>query len=88
MLFVHSKTSNKVGKHKTHKTMGAAINVDSPIYPKKMFQIKGFNSEDTMTAIRFKQNFKTAKPQLNVFRNSLSYSCALIWNSIPLEIRI
>ena len=33
------------------------------------------------------KNFKTPKPKLNMFKNSLSYSGTLIWNSIPLEIR-
>ena len=33
------------------------------------------------------KNFKTQKSKLNMFKNSLSYSGTLIWNSIPLEIR-
>ena len=33
------------------------------------------------------KKFKTPKPKLNMFKNSLSYSGTLIWNSIPLEIR-
>ena len=54
-----------------------------------MFQIKGCNSEDTMT-LRSDSNkhFKTPKPKLNMFKNSLSYSGTLIWNSIPVAIRI
>ena len=60
----------------------------SPIYITEMFQIKGCNNEDTMT-LRSDSNkkFKTPKPKLNMFKNSLSYSGTLIWNSIPLEIR-
>ena len=33
------------------------------------------------------KNFKTPKPKLNMFKNSLSYSGDLIWNSIQVEIR-
>ena len=53
-----------------------------------MFQIKGCNNEDTMTLRSdSNKNFKTPKPKSNMFKNSLSYSGTLIWNSIPLEIR-
>ena len=60
----------------------------SPIYITEMFQSKGCNSEDTMT-LRSDSNkkFKTPKPKLNMFKNSLSYSSTLIWNNIPVEIR-
>ena len=57
-------------------------------YITEMFQIKGCNNEDTMTLRSdSNKNFKTPKPKLNMFKNSLSYSGTLIWNSIPLEIR-
>ena len=56
----------------------------SPIYITEMFQIKGCND----FAFRFEQKIKKkTKPKLNVFKNSLSYSGTLIWNSIPVEIR-
>ena len=56
----------------------------------EMFQIKGWNSEDTMTFrsdSKNKTKQKTPKPKLNMFKNSLSYSGTLIWNSIPVEMR-
>ena len=60
----------------------------SPIYIMEMFQIKGCNSEDKMTLLSdSKKYFKTPKHDLNIFENSLSYSVALIWNSISVEIR-
>ena len=51
----------------------------SPIYITEMFQIKRYNSEDTMT-LRSDSNkkFKTPKPKSNMFKNSLSYSGTLI----------
>ena len=60
----------------------------SPINITEMFQIKGCNSEDTMT-LRSDSNkkIKTPKPKSNMFKNSLSYSGTLIWNSIPIGIR-
>ena len=33
------------------------------------------------------KTFKTPKPKLNMFKNSLTYSVTLILNSIPAEIR-
>ena len=60
----------------------------SPIYITEMFQIKGCYSEDTMTLRSdSSKNFKTPKPKLNMFKNSLSYSDTLIWNSVSVEIR-
>ena len=58
----------------------------SPINITEMFQIKGCNSEDTMT-LRSDSNKKIKYQNLNMFKNNLSYSGTLIWNSIPLEIR-
>ena len=55
----------------------------SPIYITEMFPIKGCNNEDTMT-LRSDSNKKFKTPKLK-FKNSLSYSGTLIWNSIPLE---
>ena len=60
----------------------------SPIYITEMFQIKDSNNNETMTLRSdSNKNFRTPKPKLNMFKNSLSYSGALIWNSIPVEIR-
>ena len=60
----------------------------SPIYITEMFQIEGSTDDDTMTLRSdSNKNFKTPKPKLNMFKNSLSYSGALIWNSIPVDIR-
>ena len=32
-------------------------------------------------------NFVTPRPNLSIFKESLSYSDPVIWNSIPLEIK-
>ena len=33
------------------------------------------------------ENFVTPRPNLSIFKESLSYSGPVIWNSIPLEIK-
>ena len=33
------------------------------------------------------KHFLIPKPKINLFKNSLSYSGALVWNSIPLDIK-
>ena len=53
-----------------------------------LFQMRSA-SDDTITSLRSvtNKNFLIPKPKLNLFKNSLSYSGAIIWNSIPLEIK-
>ena len=42
-----------------------------------------------LLCVQIQKKIKTPKPKLNMFKNSyLSYSGTLMWNSIPLEIRI
>ena len=60
----------------------------SPICIAEMFQMKGFNSDDTMNLHSdSNKTLKTTKPKLDMFKNSLYYPCALIWNSIPVDVR-
>ena len=60
----------------------------SPIYITNIFQIKGCNHEGTMTLRSdLNKNFKTPMPKLNIFKNRLSYSGTLIWNSISVDIK-
>ena len=72
----------------TAKVMFKVTEGISPIYITETFKIKECNSEDTMTLrLDSNKNFKTPKPKLNMFKNNLSYSGTLVWNSIPLKIR-
>ena len=52
-------------------------------------RVSKLNDDDTITSLRSvtNKNFLIPKPKLNLFKNSLSYSGAIIWNSIPLEIK-
>ena len=45
--------------------------------------------DDTTSSLRSvtNKNILILKPNINLFKNSLSYSGAVIWNSIPLEIK-
>ena len=47
------------------------------------------SSDDTISNLRSvaNKNFLIPKPKLNLFKNNLSCSGAIIWNSIPLEIK-
>ena len=53
-----------------------------------LFQMRNV-SDDTISSLRsvVNQNFLVPRPKLNLFKNSLTYSGAIIWNSIPLEIK-
>ena len=63
-------------------------NVIAPIYLVNLFQMRN-SSDDAISNLRSvaNRNFLIPKPKLNLFKNSLSYSGAIIWNSIPLEIK-
>ena len=58
----------------------------APSYLINLSQMRNF-SDDTISSLRSvtNRNFLIPKPKLNLFKNSLSYSGAFIWNSIPLE---
>ena len=62
----------------------------APSYLIDLFQMRKI-SDDTTSSLRSvaNKNFLTPKPKINLFKNSysLSYSGAVIWNSIPLEIK-
>ena len=77
MIFINkAKIMNKV-----------ATNI-SPIFLTEIFIFRGSNNDETMTLrSESKKNSKIPRPKLNMFKNSLSYSGALIWNSFPAEIK-
>ena len=70
------------------KIMYKVANNIAPSYLINLFQMRSA-SDDTITSLRSvtNKNFLIPKPKLNLFKNSLSYSGAIIWNSIPLEIK-
>ena len=70
------------------KIMYKVANNIAPSYLINLFQMRSA-SNDTITSLRSvtNKNFLIPKPKLNLFKNSLSYSGAIIWNSIPLEIK-
>ena len=70
------------------KIMYKVANNIFPIYLTQMLQLRGSNNDETM-ALRSdsNKNLKIPRPKLNMFKNSLSYSGAFIWNSIPAELK-
>ena len=70
------------------KIMYKIANNIAPMYLINLFQRRNA-SDDTISNLRSvaNRNFLIPKPKLNLFKNSLSYSGAIIWNSIPLEIK-
>ena len=70
------------------KIMYKKANSIAPIYLINLFQMRN-SSDDSISNLRSvaDRNFLIPKPKLNLFKNGLSYSGAIIWYSIPLEIK-
>ena len=61
----------------------------APKYLIDLFQIRTTYANSTTFNLRSvsNRNFIIPKPNINLFKNSISYSGTIIWNSIPLEIK-
>ena len=70
------------------KVMYKVSNNIAPEYLTDLFKMRESNSNSTLN-LRSVSNkhFLIPKPKINLFKNSLSYSGALVWNSIPLDIK-
>ena len=75
------------------KIMYKIANNVAPIYLIDLFQMRGNanNLNNTQLHVKLRsmsnRNFLIPKPKINLFKNSFSYSGALVWNSIPLWIK-
>ena len=71
------------------KVMYKVANNIAPEYVTDLFHLRGNNSNDTISNSRsvFNRNFLIPKPNIGLFKSSLSYSGALIWQSIPIDIK-
>ena len=69
------------------KVMYKVSNNIAPEFLTDLFKMRESNSNSTLN-LRSVSNkhFLIPKPKINLFKNSLSYSGALVWNSIPLDI--
>ena len=76
--------------HKAKVMFKIATNA-APIYLTDLFQMRGdmqnLNSSQLNLRSTANRNFLIPKPKISLFKNSLSYSGALVWNSIPLCIK-
>lgn len=71
------------------KVMYKVANNIAPEYLIDLFQMRAVNSDDTLSNLRSvtNRNFLIPKPKIGLFKNSLSYSGAVVWNSIPIQIK-
>ena len=71
------------------KKMYKIANKIAPKYLIDLFQIRNTYANSTTSNLRSVSNrhFFIPKPNINLFKNSISYSGTIIWNSIPLEIK-
>ncbi len=71
------------------KTMYKITNNLAPHYLCDLFEMRSNHVQNTDLTLRSmtNRNYMVPKPRNNMFKSSLSYSGAIIWNSIPLEIR-
>ena len=58
-----------------------------PQYIKDLFQLRADTLSDTLLRFMSDQNFYIPKPNISLFKNSLSYSAPVIWNAIPSDIK-
>ena len=53
----------------------------------KCTKFKAIKVKIQRLCVQIQTKNKTSKPTLDMFKNSLSFSCALIWKNNPVEIR-
>ena len=66
-----------------HKTANNMI----PAYVKELFETRSNGIINTTLRSVSNENFVIPRPKLSIFKESLSYSGSVIWNSIPFEIK-
>ncbi|MCU7801208.1 MAG: reverse transcriptase family protein, partial [gamma proteobacterium symbiont of Lucinoma myriamae] len=71
------------------KTMYKIANNIAPQYLIDLFQLRSNNMNNTTLNLRSmsNRNFMIPKPRTDLYKRSLAYSGAIVWNSIPLEIK-
>ena len=73
------------------KVMYKIAHNTAPVYLTDLFRMRGngSNLNDSQLNLRSTSNgnFIIPKPKINLFKNSFSYSGALVWNSIPISIK-
>ena len=66
-------------------------NNTAPKYLTDLFQMRGNDSYLNNSLLNLRstsnQDFLIPKPKISLFKNSLSYSGALVWKSVPLWIK-
>ena len=71
------------------KVMYKVSKIIAPEYLTDLFKMREQNSNSTLILRPLSnKNCLIPKPKINLFKNSLSYSGALAWNSSPFDIKI
>ena len=72
------------------KVMYKIGNNVAPTYLTDLFHMRNINADNTISNLHSvsSRHFVIPKPNVNLFKNSLAYSGAVIWNSIPLDIKM
>ena len=75
--------------HKT-KVMYTIANYVAPTYLTDLFHMRNINADNTVSNLRSVANIYIVipKPNINLFKNNLAYSGAVIWTSIPMESKV
>ena len=62
----------------------------APSYFTDLFRMRNINADNRKSNLHSVANrhFVIPKPNINLFKNSLAYSGAVIWNNIPLDIKM
>ena len=69
------------------KIMYKIANNMVPTYVCELFERRSESIINTTLRSVSNENFVIPRPKLNIFKESLSYSGSVIWNSIPREIK-
>ena len=72
---------------KEGKTMYKVVHRLVQQYIKDFFQLRADTLSDTSLRSVSNQNFYIPKPNISLFKNSLSYAGPVIWNTIPAYIK-
>ena len=89
-LHILSFEKKTIFLHKA-KVMYKKGNNTAPIYLTDLFQMRGNESNLNHSQLNLRstsnKSFLLPEPKISLFKNSLSYSGALVWNSVPLWIK-
>ena len=72
------------------KIMYKVHNNIAPSYLQELFHMRDINLNNTASSLRSvaQHNYIVPQPKCNLFKGSLTFSGVIVWNSIPVEIKM